>query len=115
VGLRSSQLHDIQAALRERDLFTRIDSVVDLKKLFPALKSRKLDTNGLAAVLAEIPTADLDAWQNPLRPPRKPQKLKKCLISKDEIKRLQESGLSYGKISKIAGVSKARIGQIVSE
>ena len=93
----------------------KIDNTVDLKKLFPALKSRKLDTKGLAAVLAEIPAADLDDWQNPLRPPRKTQKLKKCLISKDEIKRLQKSGLSYGEISKIAGVSKARIGQIVAK
>ena len=114
MGLRSHQIHEIRLALRERDLFVNIDSVVDLKKLFPALKCRKLDTRGLAIVLEEIPTADLNAWQNPPKPTRKAQPLEKCLLSRVEIQELKQSGKSLSDIAQIAGVSRERIRQLLA-
>jgi hypothetical protein len=74
-------------------------------------------------VLPKVPNASknkrgyqIGSSPQPLPPaPKRSSGKRRSHLSDDEIKRLHGDGMSYSKIAELAGISKARIGQIITD
>ncbi|MGL5061366.1 MAG: hypothetical protein ACRC62_15440 [Microcoleus sp.] len=111
ISNKSRLLYEIQQALQTRgESVQRLGSVAELKELFPGIAKRKLTLENLAALLEEIPTANLDQWRSPnsIRDRRVRSK-----ISHEQIAQWNAIGIKSVAIAAIAGISTQAVGQIV--
>ena len=108
---RSSYLYRIEIALSARGLRHRINSVPELRSLFPGLPDR-LDLKALEQVALQAETIDIALWQNP--PPKQTERpdTRVGALSYEEIRRRRAKKETLKAIALDAGISSERVRQI---
>lgn len=114
MGARSRLLYEIEEALKTKGIYQRIDSVPELRALFPGYRCA-LDLKGLKQFLEAIPSADLDRLRTTQSMPPGPAQSRFQERRTIKILRWRSEGRSVRGIADDLGVSKQRIYAILNK